>query len=183
MFLRRLRRYSSKMNLRLRKDKHDTFGFVESFKTYRYLNTGTISIMVMATPGRPLSDVYVYRGDEYLPLGVIDKEMGLDKYITAKKPFYSILSSGVLILDAKIGINYDALQYVKDKSTYKMYTPIPNSIIRANGNEYVLGLRRLTSMSDALENWLDQIGQQVAKHGCNRYEFLKERLAYMEEKE
>lgn len=162
------------MKLKLKCDINGNFGFVEKYKPYIYDN-GTISISAIVNVGKYIAEPYVFRGGVFVPAKQIEEEMGIDKYIKAKKPFYSVLGTGNLIVDMKIAYDVKTKEYIKDKSTFKMYGIVKDSLSFKN-DEWSCDIRTLTSSSTELENWLDKVSMEVAKTGSNREEFLKSRI-------
>lgn len=167
------------MNIDLRADRNGNFAFVETFKVYEYRGEGTID--VLAVPDTSMSVLpmaYVLRGETYIPTSTIEEEMGIEKYVVAKKPMYSLISDNrPLILRAKVGIRYDDNTYLKEKSTYSIYIKNPNVPIEPlAGDRYLMRTRELLSRDEAIEAWLDSIGESIARYGTNRVEFLKSRM-------
>ena len=75
------------------------WGFLESWGTYHYKGVLTVK-HVFALGSEPL----IHRGGVYEGLSVVEEEMGIGKYIRAKKPFYSPIKESALILKADIPI-------------------------------------------------------------------------------
>lgn len=96
------------------------WGFVERYDVYRYFGKGYIRALVSVSLEGVLSPVYVFRGGEFIPLGVIDGEVGIDRYIRAKKPFYSLLSSG-FVVELRAEVDFVSRVYYPDKSSYGVY--------------------------------------------------------------
>ena len=163
------------MNIALRCDKNGNFGFVEKFKTY-YYNNGAISILALADVGNFLSKPFVYRGEEFLPAEQIDNEKGVDKYIKAKKPFYSVLGNGNILLDMKVAFDLKTKEYIKEKSSFKLYGVVKDSLSFDKEKGWSVKTKLLTSSSSQLDDWLEFVAKKVAETGDNREMFLKSRF-------
>lgn len=169
------------MKLKLRKDKNDVFGFVENFKDYRYVDNGSISMMVLALTGSSvLPEPFVYRADQFVPISNIHREMGISKYIKAKKPFYSVLGSGNIIIDMRVAFDISTGQYSKERSRFKLYIPDINSLTYSEKEGYSVTLKRLTSSSSQLEEFLDSLGSKIAETAYDREKFLINRMGVEE---
>lgn len=109
------------MLVKARKDKNNSWGFLEEYKVYQYYETGYIKALTSVTVDKRLAPVYVFRGEEFVPLEVIDSEMGISKYIKAKKPFYSKVNEGFLVV-LKAEVNFKTRKYFPEKSTFELYS-------------------------------------------------------------
>lgn len=167
------------MNIDLRVDRNGNFAFVETFKVYEYRGEGTIDVLAVPdTTMNRLPMPYVMRGETYIPSNVIEQEMGIEKYVVAKKPIYSLVTGDrPFIIRAKVGIRYDDNAYLKEKSTYNIYVRNPNVPIEPQaGDRYLMRTRELLSRDEQIDAWLDSIGESIVKYGTNRAEFLKSRM-------
>ena len=106
------------MKIQLRSDKHNRLGFVEKYNHYFYEDR-RVTVLGLADVGGYFSEPYVLRGDEFIPASQIEEEMGLEKYLKAKKPFYSVIGTGNIVVLAKISMTLgDNKVYIPEKSTY-----------------------------------------------------------------
>lgn len=162
------------MKLKLRIDDNGQFGFVETYKCYKY-DTGAVKMRVLANAGDYISEPYVFRKGVFIPAKKIDEEMGIFRYLKAKKPFYSVLGKGNLILDMRVSYNLKTLEFIKDKSYFNMFYVVKDSLCQKNDDWYV-DIRRLSSSNDELISWLDNLGKKLALMGDDRKDFLKSRM-------
>ena len=160
------------MRLKL-KCSEDNFGFVEVYKPYSY-TVGAVTIMAVAEAGGGFAEPFVYRGGEFIPASQIEEEMGISKYIRAKKPFYSLLGTGNVIVEMRVSFDLHTHEYLD--STYKLYGIVKDSLVSDKDGNWSVELRRYTSSSPDLEMWLMELAKKTAKFGSDREAFLKSRL-------
>lgn len=171
------------MQLRLRVDQDGQLGFVETHKIYRYGENGSISIKIsldidgVNSLGKPIVP-YVYRGGSFIPLSQIEKEMGIDKYLKAKKPFYSLIYNGsksyILVLSAKIYINADTGDYDPEKSSFKIYKL--NSVQPTSDGGAVGKYSEISNYTDEYKQWFANFAKMFAKCKYDRGAFLRMRF-------
>ena len=163
------------MKIKLKCDEDGIFGFVEKHKPYFY-DTGSIAIRALVNVGDYLSEPYVFRGGKFIPAKQIEDEMGIEKYIKAKKPFYSVLGTGNLLVDMKVAYDLKTKEYIKDKSIFKMFGIVKDSLTFSEKDGWSVEIRRLTSSRDKLDSWLDSVAEKIAKMGSDRGLLLKSRF-------
>ena len=166
------------MTLTLKCDIHGTLGFVETFKPYVY-NNGVIHIKALANVDGYLPEPMVSRGGVFVPASQIDEEMGIAKYIKAKKPFYSILGTGDIVADLKVAYDLKTKLYIPAKSDLKLYGFVKNSLVYDSDSKsdlWTVQLRRFTTSSEKLDEWLSSIANTIAQMGNDREAFLKSRF-------
>lgn len=151
------------------------FGFVESWKTYSY-DTGAVTIFAVANAGEYFVEPYVFRGGVYEPIELIDSEMGIDKYVKAKKPFYSLLGTGNLIVEMRVSFSLKNYEYIPEKSRCTLYGVVKDSLTYTKEAGWTVALRKFTTINDKVQSWLDELGNKVASYGFDRSEFLKSRI-------
>ena len=109
------------MLVKARRSKENEWGFLEEFKTYNYDGKGYVKALTSVTMEGELAPAYVFKGEKFVPLKEIAEEVGIDRYIKAKKPFYSKIREGfVVVLTAKVDFNGKV--YFPEESTYEVYT-------------------------------------------------------------
>lgn len=162
------------MKIALRSDKHGNLGFVEKYKRYTYRDN-SISIMCMADAGGYIAEPYVLRGDEFIPVKQIKEEMGIDKYINAKKPFYSLLGTGNVILSAKIAMSFDN-KYLPEKSSYHLYILNRESLVQTGSGRWEASTKLLTVGNAQIEKWLHDVAMRFTECGTDREVFLQSRI-------
>lgn len=162
------------MKIELKCDKEGKFGFVEKFKPYIYGDLSTLSVRVMVDVGNKISEPYVFRGGLFIPAEQIEKEMGISKYIKAKKPFYSVLGTGNLIADLKVAYHTKSKEFIKDKSDVKLYGIVRDSLVYKEKEGWSVDIRKLTSSSPELDSWFEQTLMTIID--VNRENFLKLRF-------
>lgn len=170
------------MQLRLRESQDNQLGFVETYKIYRYGENGSVSIKVSLdiegenSLGKP-SAPYVFRGNSFIPLSQIEEEMGIEKYLKAKKPFYSLVhngKSGILVLSAKIYINAETGEYDPDKSSFKIY--ILNKVSPTSDGGAIGKYSEISNYTKDYRTWFDNFAREFAKCKFDRGAFLKTRF-------
>ena len=150
------------MKIVIRKSKDNQWGFVETFDYYRYGSTGSISVTVGITPDGKFAKSYIYRGEDFVLSEEIEKEMGIEKYIKAKKPFYSRLSDG-FVATVKAGVNFDKGELILEKSDYVVYSISGmNGIERVSQRECSLQLIRLLEIPDQVDVLMKELIVQLA---------------------
>lgn len=160
------------MKVKIKKDKNNEWAMVESFRVYRYDGKGTITVTgIVDTTGR-MSKPYCYKKMEYLPASQIEEEMGIEKYITAKKPFYSKLSDGFPV-KVVAHIDFISGEVNMDKSYCELYTVSSRELSVDKGT---LGLSRILNVSDDLHKLCEQLISMVAECKGNRENYLKSRF-------
>ena len=164
------------MKITLRSDKNNRLGFVEKYNHYFYEDR-RVSVLCMADVGGYFSEPYVLRGDEFIPAAQIEEEMGIEKYIKAKKPFYSLIGTGSIIVSAKIAMTLgENKEYIPDKSVYGMYYLDKNSLKSLGNGEWTAVLKKVSVTNDQIEAWLQKLGERFVKCGNDRSLFLKSRF-------
>lgn len=167
------------MEVVIRSSKNGQWAFVEGYSIYRYGSTGSITVTLGISYDGKMVKPYVYRGEEFVPLSQIEKEMGIEKYIKAKKPFYSKLADGV-IATLRVGVNFATGEYLPDKSYYKVY-----DIRSWNAADYrgTLQLSRIVDVPEPVDKLLKRISESIATCKDSRLEFLKMRIKEHENEE
>ena len=165
------------MVLELKCDEEGRFGFVEKYKPYAY-DTGAVKIMAIATVGKEgyLSAPYVYRRGSFELAKDIDDEMGIAKYLKAKKPFYSVLGTGNVIIEMRVAFDMKKKEYIKNKSSYSIFVIDKDSLACSKEGIWTVNIRRMTSNVPELESWVDSVARKVAMYGSDREQFLKSRF-------
>lgn len=160
------------MELKVRESKTNEWGFVEGFKKWNYLNKGYIEAVVGVTVSGSFTVPYVYRKDEFLPASVIDKEIGIDKYIKAKKPFYSLLSDG-FVVKIRAGMDFITGELIENGSSFEVYTV--NTRIGRKGDK--VPMMRVREVPDNIVTLMnDKLIPELAKCGGDREIFLRLRM-------
>lgn len=157
------------------------WGFKESFHVYRYGGKGYIQVTCVVTPDGELSKPYILRRGKYVEAEVIEKEMGVSKYLKAKKPFYSLLTNG-FIADIQAGYNFDEKIFLPEETRYSVYTasyikPISNEVFHDMIDDMnVLSLKRVYEVNDSLDKLMFSLAEKVVETEGNREAFIKSRF-------
>jgi hypothetical protein len=162
------------MFIKLKADDDGNFAFVEKYKPYRYTE-GAIKLFMLVDAGVGMTEPVVFRGNKFIPIREIEKEMGIDKYIKAKKPFYSQLGNGNLIVSMNIAFDLQTYELVEEKSHYQAYTVVRDSL-RFTKEGWSVNARMLRSSSLVLDDWFKGLAKEIAKTGFDRESFLKLRM-------
>lgn len=161
------------MELVIRKSNNNEWGFVEVYSPYRYTDSGNISITVGIDREGKLKEPYVLRGGSFIPLSEIDKEMGISKYIKAKKPFYCMLKDG-FIVTLKISLNFLTGELELDKSSYLVY--MVSGTVAVNDREGRLKLTRILEVPESIDTLVNGIMGEIAALKGDREAFLRMRF-------
>lgn len=97
------------------------WGFVEKYDVYRYNSRGYVRALTSVTMEGSLAPAFIFKGGDFVPLSIIDKEVGIDRYIKAKKPFYSKLNTGFLVI-LKAEVDFKNKIYLPEESDFDVYT-------------------------------------------------------------
>ena len=164
------------MKVTLKSDRNNRLGFVEKYHQYFY-DHRKISVLCMADVGGYFSEPFVMRGEEFIPAAQIEEEMGLEKYIKAKKPFYSVIGTGNVIVSAKIAMTLgENPEYLPENSAYALYYIDKSSLVNKGSGVWEANLKRVPATSDKIEQWFHEIGKKFAECGNDREVFLKSRF-------
>lgn len=109
------------MILKAKCSKSKEWGFVEKYDVYRYNSKGYVKALTSVTMEGELAPVFAFKGEEFVPLGIIDTEVGIDRYLKAKKPFYAKLNKGFLVV-LKANVDFANRVYIPEESTFEVFT-------------------------------------------------------------
>ena len=164
------------MDVKLKMSKNDengytTWGFVELYKVWKYGSKGYIEVVLGFNPKtEELAEPYVFRKEEFIKASQIEDEMGISKYIKAKKPFYSLLV-GNLVLKMHVGYDFEAKEKIEEKSYNLLYKPIGFS---KDGKR--LNLIRQGNLSKDVLSAIEEKVQEVIASDGDREIFIKGRF-------
>ena len=159
------------MLVKAKSSKTKEWGFVEKYESYRYNGMGYVKALASVNAEGKLSPVYVYRGDEFIPLSEIDKEVGIDRYLKAKKPFYAKLKEGFLVV-LKATVDFENRVYIPEESTFEVYTMNGNPSNIDHGLPFKKVMDVPKEFADVVSEPLRVLGESFG----NREEFLRRRL-------
>jgi len=158
------------MLIKARVDKNGEWGFLEKYEWYKYYNTGHIKALVGITLDRKLTPAFVYKGKEFIPIEDIDNTVGLNKYIKAKKPFYSKVKD-CFIVELKAAVDFTTGEYIPEKSSFELYTP--------NGNANKAGelpFKRVLDVPAEFRNFVEDPLRLLGESLGDREKFLRSRM-------
>lgn len=161
------------MELTIRKGEGNIWGFVEVFKTYRFCESGSITVTLGVTSEGEFTTPYILRSGKFIPLSEVEGDVGLEAYMKAKKPIYSLLSDG-FIITLKCCVNYVTGDFIKDKSKYDIYSIVKTTPV--NATEAKLSTVRLLEIPDNLDELAEKLMKKVVETGIDRVEFLRKRF-------
>ena len=92
-----------------------------------------------------------------------------------KKPFYSVLGTGNVILDLRVAFDCETKEYVKANSYFKIYGMVKDSLAQVD-DDWSIDIRQYSTISPEIVKWVDDISERIAKTGSNRELFLKSRF-------
>lgn len=161
------------MDVTIRMDKNGVWGFVESFSKYQTIDTGNIKVVVGVTPQGELATPYIYREEQFIPLKQVDEEMGIIKYIKAKKPFYCNLSEGFIAF-IKAGVNYTEKKFLPETTDFIIYSVAGKEF--ESPTKGILHLKRVLDVPENLKTLMMKLAEEVSKCYGDREAFLKSRI-------
>ena len=159
------------MLIKARCSKGKEWGFLEKFEVYSYNSKGYVKALTSVTVEGKLAPSYAYKGDEFVPISVIDEEIGVDRYIKAKKPFYAKLNSGFLVV-LKAEVDFANRIYFSDKSSFEVYTLNGNPSDLSKGLPFKRVLDVPNEFVDIVREPLRILGETFG----DRAEFLRRRV-------
>lgn len=167
------------MNLQLKHSGDNKMGFVERFNCYYYGETGNIQIIAgikcFEDEDRyKFAKQYIMRESRFIPLSEVESQVGIGRYLKAKKAFYSLINDGVYVVKLKVGLNYVTGEYIKDKSSYTVYSP--QALEHEAYTSSTLVLSPILQASEAIDKDMQLLMAEVASYKGSREAFLKSRL-------
>lgn len=165
------------MDVVIRKSMDNVWCFVEEFSVYRYIDKGSITVTVVVSPEGKLATPYIYRGEKFIPLSVIEEEMGIEKYINAKKPFYSNLADG-FIAKIKVGLNFVTGEFLPEKSVYTIYSIGKTFDMKPSQGK--LQLIRVLNIPEQVHELMLNLSKEIASCGGDRAKYLRSRMVVEE---
>lgn len=158
------------MNLKVKKSKTNEWGFVESYRVYEPVGRGYIEAIVGITADGKFTKPYIYRGEEFIPLEEVDKEVSVSKYIKAKKPFYSKLADCFVVkMRASVYI-YDK-KYYKDSSSFEVYT---FNELSSLGD--TVSFKKVLNVPEAINVIMEGLLRELGESFGDREKFLRGRF-------
>lgn len=148
------------------------WGFVESFNKYQYFEKGSITVVTSVTPERKLSMPYGFKKGDFVPLTEIRDGVGIERYMKAKKPIYSLLSDG-FIVKTKVCMNFNKGIYLPEGSVFDVYTVLTKDIDGDSGYVY---LKKVLDVPDAVVKLMDDLNREIASCAGDRVKFLSKRV-------
>lgn len=159
------------MLVKTRCSKNKEWGFLEKYEKYQYGKTGYVKALTAVTMDKCLAPAYVFRGDDFVPLQVIDEEVGIDKYIKAKKPFYSKIKEGFVVV-LKAEVDFVNKIYYPEKSTYEVYTMNGNPVDVKSG----LPFKKVLDLPKEFDNVVKEPLRLLGESFGDREKFLRGRI-------
>lgn len=165
------------MVLDLVKSNNDKFGFVEKYRAYHAVGYFTESHLVGVNGDSLYIEApYSFRGGYFEDLVDVESRIGLDSFLKAKKPIYSLLNPSTIIVDMKIARETISGGYLPDKSVYKVY--VINNIFRGDSSKYLVQLAQLSvGPSSPILSGLHKLGEKHSSVGLSRKDFLIARMS------
>ena len=160
------------MKVKIKKNKNGEWAMVETFQVYRYGNSGAITITGIVNTIGELTGSYVYRKEDFIPASQIEEEMGIEKYLNAKKPFYMKLSDG-FVVKVRAAMNFSTRACDFSKSSCELYKVIGKEMGVTTGQ---LTLTRILEIPETLSELQTKLIKDVAECNGNRLEYIKSRF-------
>ena len=156
------------MLVKVRRSKSNEWGFLEKYESYSYKGNGYVRALCSVNTNGELCPSYIFKGEEFVPLSKSDEGVSIERYIKAKKPFYSKVKNCFIVL-LKAEVNFETGEYFPEKSTFEVYV--------SNGNPLPTGLplKRVIDVPkqfyDIVEEPLRLLGESMG----DRSKFLRGR--------
>lgn len=160
------------MIINIKKSASKQWGFLEKYKKYEYNGKGSITALVGITRDGTLTSPFIYRKGEFEELSVIENEMGITKYIRAKKPFYSMLSDGLVVV-LKASVDYMTKEYLEEESSYELY--VLNGDLPRVPSKGVL-FKKVSKVPKELDTAIKEPLRILGESFGDREEFLRRRI-------
>lgn len=160
------------MKVKIKKNKNGEWAMVETFQVYRYGNSGAITITGIVNTIGELTGSYVYRKEDFIPASQIEEEMGIEKYLNAKKPFYMKLSDG-FVVKVRAAMDFSTRVCDFSKSSCELYKVIGKEMGVTTGQ---LTLIRILEIPETLSELQTKLIKDVAECNGNRLEYIKSRF-------
>lgn len=146
--------------------------FLEKFS--KYVRGSKALVTALTSIDRETGEIgraYVARGGEFVPLERIDEEVGIDRYIKAKKPFYSKLKGNFIVV-MRVRVDILTGEYNEEGSTYELY------LVNGNPMDYSKSLpfKRVRDVPKEFDAFMKEPMRVLAESRGNREKFLRSRL-------
>ena len=160
------------MELVIRRSDSNEWGFVEPYSVYRYVDGGNVSLTVGIDSSGMIKEPYALRGGSFIPLNIIDKEVGIGRYIKAKKPFYCLLKDG-FIVSMKVTLDFNTGSVDLVKSSYFVYSV--RDIVPVNDREGRMKLTRILEVPESVDKLVSNLMVKIASLKGDREMYLRMR--------
>ena len=160
------------MKVSIRKGETTGWGVVEQYKEYIYGDRVALTLVTMIGSDGKLAEPYVFRGGEFVPAGEIEEQFGIERYLTAKKPFYCMLSDGFIVRMRISMFRGAGYTYDPEKSVFEVFTASSRDV---SVNSGTLTLKPVLEVPDHVKELLEGIAKEVCEYGINRRDFLVSR--------
>lgn len=158
------------MNIKIKKDKDNVWGYLESYRLYTYPGCDYVEAVTGVGMNGGFTTPFVYRGEKFIPLSVVDEEMGIQKYLKAKKPFYSLLSDG-FVVKLRSYIDRHNRKYFPDKSYFEIYY-----LNELNSVSDTVSFSRVTEIPESINILMQELLRELGETFGDRELFLRNRL-------
>lgn len=159
------------MILKLKKSLDGKYGYVEKYKSYRYNSEGYIEVLCSITIDGDFSPLYAFKGEKFVPLKEIEETVGIDKYLKAKKPIYSLINEG-FVVSLRVPVDYKN-EIVKEGYSYNVYVVNDISSNITNGE---IALKSVLNVPETFKNILNNPIKVIGGTFGDRLAFLRSRI-------
>ena len=162
------------VRIKVKVDNESRWGFVESYRVWRnYLNKGYIEVLAGISPAGEFTQNYIWRGGEFVSVSEATKDVSLDRYLKAKKPFYSLLSEG-FIAKIRVGYDFNEGKILEKSSDYEIYKIGDESTFsKMDGELPMMRVREVNPIIVSLIN--RKLSKEIADCGTDRHKFISKR--------
>lgn len=161
------------MLVKARNSKNGEWGFLEKFEKYQYKDEGYVKALTSVSTDGKLTPVYVFKGEDFVSLSEIDEEVGIDRYIKAKKPLYVKSNEGFIVV-LKAEVDFRNKVYFPERSSYEFYTLNGDlaKIDISNGVPF----KKVLNAPDKLRKLVEEPLRLLGESFGDREVFLRSRL-------
>ena len=160
------------MLLKIKGSDEKEWGFTEKYEVYNYDGKGYIKALTSVSLDRELCPCFAFKGGRFISAGEIEDEVGIARYIKAKKPFYSKFSSGYVV-ELKAYVDFVNKEYIR--GTFEVF--IPNNNPKATDVDGTLSFKRVLNVPEEFNLIVKEPLEVLANSFGNREVFIKSRIA------
>ena len=150
-------------------ERSGSWGMVEQYKVWKYKGKGYIEVIVGVDINTGKFTVpYVYKGRDFVSAEVIAKDIGIDRYVAAKKPFFTLIENSVMV-NIRVKVDYGERIIDIEDSIFDVYS------LGVVVSETQVMLRKCT-IPDIINDSKEELIRLVGESFGNKAQFLESRI-------